>query len=45
MRAPDDRLLRKAKQYLNIFLIEIENPTIWLINILQREKKNETKRN
>lgn len=41
----DDRLLRKAKQYLNIFSIEIENPTIWLINISQREKKNETKRN
>ena len=42
----DDRLLRKAKQYPNIFRIEIENPTIWLMNILQTEEENsETKRN
>ena len=38
----DDRLLRKAKQYPNIFRIEIEieNPTIWLMNILQTEEAN-----
>ena len=36
----DDRLLRKAKQFSNIFQIEIENPTIWLMNILQTEEEN-----
>ena len=36
----DDRLLRKAKQFPNIFRIEIENPTIWLMNILQTEEEN-----
>ncbi|MEC4817068.1 MAG: PIN domain-containing protein [Scytonema sp. PMC 1069.18] len=42
----DDRLLRKAKQYQNIFRIKVENPTIWLMNILQtEEEKDETNRN
>ncbi len=36
----DDRLLRKAKQYKNTLKIEIENPTIWLMNILQTEEEN-----
>lgn len=36
----DDRLLRKAKQYQNIVSIEVENPTIWLMNILQAEEEN-----
>jgi predicted nucleic acid-binding protein len=36
----DDRLLRKAKQYKNTLRIEIENPTIWLMNILQTEEEN-----
>lgn len=36
----DDRLLRKAKQYQNIFSIEVENPMIWLMNILQIEAEN-----
>ncbi|RUR84441.1 hypothetical protein PCC6912_13360 [Chlorogloeopsis fritschii PCC 6912] len=36
----DDRLLRKAKQYQNIFSIEVENPMIWLMNILQIEAVN-----
>jgi hypothetical protein len=36
----DDRLLRKAKQSSNIFRIKIENPTIWLMNILQTEEEN-----
>jgi predicted nucleic acid-binding protein len=36
----DDRLLRKAKQYRNTLKIEVENPTIWLINILQTEEEN-----
>ncbi|MDF5724025.1 MAG: hypothetical protein PUP91_26885 [Rhizonema sp. PD37] len=35
----DDRLLRKAKQYQNISQIKVENPTIWLMNILQIEEK------
>lgn len=36
----DDRLLRKAKQFSNIFQVEIENPTVWLMNILQTEEEN-----
>jgi predicted nucleic acid-binding protein len=36
----DDRLLKKAKQSPNFFQIEIENPTIWLMNILQTEEEN-----
>ncbi len=36
----DDRLLRKAKGSSNVFQIEIENPTIWLMNILQTEEEN-----
>ena len=36
----DDRLLRKAKQSPHIFRIEIENPTIWLMNILPTEEEN-----
>jgi predicted nucleic acid-binding protein len=36
----DDRLLRKAKQYKNTLKIEVENPTIWLMNILQTEEDN-----
>ncbi len=36
----DERLLRKAKQYKNTLRIEIENPTIWLMNILQTEEEN-----
>lgn len=35
----DDRLLRKAKQFKSILRIEVENPTIWLINILQAEEE------
>lgn len=37
----DDRLLRKAKQSHNVFSIEVENPTIWLMNILQIEAEND----
>ncbi|MEH2247225.1 hypothetical protein [Nostoc sp.] len=36
----DDRLFRKAKQFKNILKIEVENPTIWLMNILQPEEEN-----
>lgn len=36
----DDRLLRKAKQYNDTLKIEVENPTIWLMNILQAEEEN-----
>ncbi len=36
----DDRLLRKAKKFQNLFSIEVENPTIWLMNILQTEAEN-----
>jgi predicted nucleic acid-binding protein len=36
----DDRLLRKAKQYKKTLKIEVENPTIWLMNILQTEEEN-----
>ncbi|MHC5615704.1 MAG: hypothetical protein ACYTXA_33200 [Nostoc sp.] len=36
----DDRLFRKAKQFQNILKIEVENPTIWLMNILQTEEEN-----
>jgi predicted nucleic acid-binding protein len=37
----DDRLLRKAKQSQNIFSVEVENPTIWLMNILQAKEEND----
>ena len=37
----DDRLLRKAKQSPNIFRMKVENPTIWLMNILQTEEIND----
>jgi hypothetical protein len=37
----DDRLLIKAKQSQNIFRIEVENPTIWLMKILQTEEEND----
>lgn len=36
----DDRLLRKAKQYKNTLKIEVENPAIWLIHVLQAEEEN-----
>lgn len=36
----DDRLLRKAKQYKDTLKIEVENPTIWLMAILQTEEEN-----
>ncbi|MEH2281018.1 MAG: hypothetical protein V7K90_06690 [Nostoc sp.] len=36
----DDRLFRKAKQFQNFLKIEVENPTIWLMNILQLEEEN-----
>ena len=42
----DDRLLKKAKQYQNQIKIPVENPTIWLMNILQnQEDNNENNRN
>ncbi len=31
----DDRLLRKAKKYPNLITITVENPVVWLMNILQ----------
>ena len=34
----DDRLLRKAKQYLNRLTIPVENPVIWFVNKLQEEE-------
>ena len=37
----DDRLLRKAKLYLNRLTIPVENPVIWFVNKLQ-EEDNET---
>ncbi|MBD2435126.1 MULTISPECIES: PIN domain-containing protein [Fischerella] len=36
----DDRLLRKAKKFQSILNIEVENPTIWLMNVLQTEEEN-----
>ena len=36
----DDRLLRKAKKYQSILNVEVENPTIWLMNNLQSEEEN-----
>lgn len=36
----DDRLLRKAKKFPSILNIAVENPTIWLMNILQTEEEN-----
>jgi len=36
----DDRLLRKAKKFSSILNIEVENPTIWLMNVLQTEEEN-----
>jgi predicted nucleic acid-binding protein len=42
----DDRLLRKAKQHQGSIQVDVENPTIWLINVLQHEdENNETNRN
>ncbi|MEH2457028.1 PIN domain-containing protein [Nostoc sp.] len=42
----DDRLFRKGKQFQNILKVEVGNPTIWLMNILQTEEEsNETNRN
>ncbi|WP_246163161.1 MULTISPECIES: PIN domain-containing protein [Brasilonema] len=37
----DDRLLRKAKKFQSILNIEVENPTIWLMNVLQTENDND----
>ncbi len=37
----DDRLFRKAKQSQNLLSVEVENPTIWLMNILQAEEEND----
>ncbi len=37
----DDRLLRKARQSQNLLSVEVENPTIWLMNILQAEEEND----
>lgn len=31
----DDRLLKKAKNYPDLITIKVENPVIWLMNILQ----------
>ncbi|MGI2905640.1 PIN domain-containing protein [Tolypothrix sp. VBCCA 56010] len=36
----DDRLLKKAKHYQTTLKIEVENPTIWLMTILQTEEEN-----
>jgi predicted nucleic acid-binding protein len=33
----DDRLLRKARQYQNLLTVEVDNPTIWLIKVMQGE--------
>ncbi|MFM6267343.1 MAG: PIN domain-containing protein [Dolichospermum sp.] len=33
----DDRLLRKAKKYPDLITIKVENPVVWLMNILQEE--------
>jgi predicted nucleic acid-binding protein len=33
----DDRLLRKAKKYPDLITIRVENPVVWLMNILQEE--------
>ncbi|MBD2267494.1 PIN domain-containing protein [Anabaena sp. FACHB-1391] len=40
----DDRLLRKAKKYPDLITIKVENPVVWLMNILQ-EEADETNRN
>ncbi|MDD1414431.1 PIN domain-containing protein [Dolichospermum sp. ST_con] len=40
----DDRLLRKAKKYPDLITIKVENPVVWLMNILQ-EETYETNRN
>ncbi|MDB9538047.1 PIN domain-containing protein [Dolichospermum planctonicum CS-1226] len=40
----DDRLLRKAKKYPDLITIKVENPVVWLMNILQ-EETDETNRN
>lgn len=40
----DDRLLKKAQKYPDMITIKIENPVIWLMNILQ-EDNHETNRN
>lgn len=42
----DDRLLRKAKQHQDSIWVNVENPIIWLISVLQHEDENsETNRN
>lgn len=42
----DDRLLKKARQHQKLIRVNVENPTIWLINVLQYEdENNETNRN
>lgn len=33
----DDRLLRRAKRYPENITIPVENPVLWLMNILQME--------
>ena len=33
----DDRLLRKAKKHPELITINVENPVVWLMNILQEE--------
>ncbi|MDB9467509.1 PIN domain-containing protein [Dolichospermum circinale] len=40
----DDRFLRKAKKYPDLITIKVENPVVWLMNILQ-EETDETNRN
>ena len=40
----DDRLLKKAQKYSDLITIKVENPVIWLMNILQ-EDNHETNRN
>jgi predicted nucleic acid-binding protein len=35
----DDRLLRKAKQYSESVKIEVNNPVVWLMTILQSEEE------
>lgn len=35
-----DRLLRKAKQYPEIVTIPVENPVVWLRELLQEENTN-----
>lgn len=37
----DDRLLRKAKENISSIKIAVENPTIWLMSILQKEAETD----